>query len=63
MGWGRGLVLWLLLLPREAGDVFKQGGCLDNLEAKTSLRKGMHTVRKLEVNSAALEKKLADHMT
>lgn len=63
MGWGRGLVLWLLLPPREAGDVFKLGGCLDNPEAKTSLRKDMHTVRKCEVYSAALEKKLADHMT
>lgn len=63
MGWGRGLVLWLLLPPREAGGVFKLGRCLDNLEAKTSLRKDAHTVRKFKVNSATLEKKLADHMT
>lgn len=43
MGVQEGVVLWLLLLlmPRGAGYVFKLGGYLDNLEANTSLRKGI----------------------
>lgn len=41
---GGGAVLWLLLLlPREAGVGFKLGGCLDNLEARTFLGKGIYS--------------------
>lgn len=38
--WDRAMLL-LLLMSKEAGYVFKLGGCLDNLEAKNSVRKGI----------------------